>query len=314
VSRALKNSEDPVPWESYANRETANETMQDDEGPSLSGMIGSKIDFVTLKKDKTADPKRQFNTTLIHGRADASDPRSTIVFFRSHFGSFGDLVCQLLENRLPENKELSIVSDLSSTNGVKSTKFQIKQSGCTAHARRRFAKADDGDINYRDLCLFIFNDLYSNEECLDLTGRNKENVLAVRQQCSNENWDKLKAECHFIASKHSASTSLGAAARYVINNFEALTAHLLDPRLPHTNDLSERLLRTEKQIQAAALFRNTIEGRVALDIIRTIIQTCSATGIHAASYIEWLLKSDPVEVKDQTGKFTPYARMKAEEN
>jgi hypothetical protein len=312
VTRAFKNPNHPLPWESYATTERAIKSLEGEKEASLSVLVGSKINFVSLKKDTTSAPKKQFNTTIVHGRIDANDSKSTVVFFKSHFGSFGDLVSQMLLHRKAENKELSIVSDLSTTNGVCSAEFKITQAGCSAHARRKFKKADDGDVNFRDLCIFIFNVLYSNEECLDLAGRNKQNVLAVRQQCSKKNWDKLKDESEYIASKSSSSTSLGAAARYILNNFGALTAHLDDHRLPHTNDLSERLLRAEKQIQAASLFRNTIEGRVALDIIRSIIQTCSAAGTHAASYIEWVLRSDPEDVKARPQNYTPYAKIKAE--
>jgi len=147
------------------------------------------------------------------------------VQFRSHFGSFGDLVGELLCYRDPQKKALSIVSDLSSTNMISCNDVKIIQAGCTAHARRRFAKANDGDVEYRDLVMYMFNVLYSHEECLDLKGRNRDNTAAIRQKNSKTIWEKMKLECEHIASKYSSSTDLGDAARYVLRNYQALTEH-----------------------------------------------------------------------------------------
>jgi len=211
-----------------------------------------------------------------------------------------------LDRRDPQKSELCIVSDLSSTNFISHENFNVTQSGCTAHARRRFAKADDGDPEYQKLVMSIFTVLYSHEECLDVAGRNRENTQSVRQRNSKPLWEKILTECQYIATKSSASTGLGEAARYVIRNYDALTAHLSDPRLPHTNDQSERLIRPEKQIQAAANFRNTIEGRTALDIIRSLIQTCSAAEVNAAEYLNWVLRCEEKAISDNPENFTPY--------
>jgi len=309
VTRGLKSEDEELSWKDYATKDAAKRMLDTTQKPSLRLLLGSQIDFVSDKKSGSS-AKRQFNTTLVHGRSEPGSASSTIVFFKSHFGSFGDLVEKLLAERDPGQPAVRLVSDLASTNNVSSDNFKITRAGCAAHARRRFAKADDGDLTYRDLVLSIFDLLYSHEECLDLTGRNAENTLAVRQNCSRPLWDKLKAECEHIVSKHSPKSSLAEAARYVIKNLSALTAYLDDARLPLTNDLSERLLRPEKQIQAAALFRNSIEGRIALDIIRTIIQTCTAAQVQPAEYIQWVLKSDAEDVKRDPGAFTPFARSK----
>lgn len=306
VTRALKQGVST--WDDYSDQQTAKKTMAsaEPEKASLCRQVSAELGFVSHTKEKTPKPKRQFNTTVIHGRMKPLEPRSTVVQFRSHFGSFADLVLRLLDRRNPEKRELSIVSDLSSTNFLSHDNFSVTQSGCTAHARRRFAKADDGDPEMQKLVMSIFTVLYSNEECLDMAGRNKENTESIRQRNSKPLWENILHECKSIAEKSSASTGLGEAARYVIRNYEALTAHLSDPRLPHTNDQSERLIRPEKQIQAAANFRNTIEGRTALDIIRSLIQTCSAAEVNAADYLNWVLRGDDSEILNDPGSFTPY--------
>ena len=64
--------------------------------------------------------------------------------------------------------------------------------------------------------------------------------------------------------------------------------------------------RPEKEIQAAANFLNTIEGRTALDIIRSLIQTCSAAEVNAAEYLNWVLRCEEKAISDDPVNFTPY--------
>ena len=53
------------------------------------------------------------HTTTLSGRSDADDPRSLVVFYRSHLGGFGDLLQMLLRKRSPKHNALTIQSDLS---------------------------------------------------------------------------------------------------------------------------------------------------------------------------------------------------------
>ena len=308
VKRGLKNNKSS--WEEFETPKMASQELS--SGKKLKSYlccyVGSKLAFVSPKKqqNKKNSPKTSFNTTIVHGREIANEPTSTIVLFRSHFGSFADLVCQVLEFRDVNNTELTLVSDLASTNNVKKDSMSIIQAGCTSHARRRFAKYEGKENDYREIVMSNFGKFYQYEQMLDLNGRNLENTQAVRTKCAKPNWEEVKEMCEHLSKNYSSSTTLGEAARYVLNNFAALTHYLNDPKLPHTNDLSERLLRPEKQIQAAACFRNSIEGRAALDIVRSIIQTCSAAKVNAAEYIDWFLRQDEEQIEQDAQKFTPY--------
>ncbi|MBN1960844.1 MAG: transposase [Deltaproteobacteria bacterium] len=83
----------------------------------------------------------------------------------------------------------------------------------------------------------------------------------------------------------SKETKLGEAARYIIKNYDKLTAYLDDPRLEITNNFSERMLRLEKLIEASSLFRTSLEGRFALDIMRSVLQTAIAAKAPLQDYI-----------------------------
>jgi hypothetical protein len=52
-----------------------------------------------------------------------------------------------------------------------------------------------------------------------------------------------------------------------------------------SNNFSERMLRLERLIENNALFRQTLNGRFCLDIIRTILQTAIAAKVDLQLYI-----------------------------
>jgi hypothetical protein len=74
--------------------------------------------------------------------------------------------------------------------------------------------------------------------------------------------------------------------------------------------MRERMLRTEKLIQRNALFRKTLEGRFAFDVLRTILQTAAAADAPAHAYLVDVLKADPELVRKNPEDFTPYAWQK----
>ena len=113
-----------------------------------------------------------------------------------------------------------------------------------------------------------------------------------------------------------STSKLGAAARYVINHYAKLTAYLDDPYLEPSNNLRERMLRLEKLIERASMFRKSLEGRFALDVVRTVVQTAVAGNVPVQEYLEWVLSAEPAEVAESPSQFTPHAwaRSRAADN
>jgi hypothetical protein len=141
--------------------------------------------------------------------------------------------------------------------------------------------------------------------------RNEKNVLAVRGAESRELWTSILDYANTMAMQWSKGTTLGTAARYVINHFDELTAYLDDPRLEPSNTLCERMLRTEKLIEGSALFRKTLEGRFVLDVVRTILQTAVAAGAPAHEYLVSVLRTSEDEIAEHPERFTPPAWVAA---
>ena len=280
------------------------------EQPSLGMRIGRTLGFESALKDGSG-PKQAMNTTVVSGRSVADDPASLIVFYRSHLGSVGNLLDAILKSRRSRFRDLMLQVDLSRTNLVSDPqlieRFNIKRIGCTAHARRPFAQNEDDDPIHCPHMLHLFTGLAMHESLLDEVGRNRDNVLAVRQNDSRRIWGHIKNLATTMTHKWTQATTLGKAARYIINHYDKLTAYLDDPRLEPTNNLRERMLRTEKLIESSSMFRKTLEGRFVLDVTRTILQTAVAADVPIHQYLTSVLRSDPDEVETHPDRFTPYA-------
>lgn len=281
-----------------------------DEKPSLGVLIGQHLQFESPRRDGDG-PKKALNTTVVSGRSVADDPRSLIVFYRSHLGSCGNLFEALLDRRDPGLREVRLQGDLSSSNSVKRadlhTRFRIRPSGCTSHARRPFAIHEDDDTVHCQFMLHLFKGLAIHEQRLDVHGRNRENVTTVRQHESRQMWELIKELAQTMTERWSKETVLGKAARYIIKHFEELTAYLDDPRMEPTNNLRERMLRTEKLIEGSSMFRKSLEGRFVLDVVRTVLQTAVASGAPAHDYVVSVLRESPEEIARHPENFTPRA-------
>ncbi len=276
----------------------------------LCVQVGRELTFESDRRNGEGK-KQSLNTTVVTGRSDADNPDSQIIFYRSHLGSFGNLMEDLLRKRDKRQEALTILSDLSTTNLVTDDEllslFKIALAGCSAHARRPFALHEADDPIDADLMLSYFGTLALHERCLTRLGRNRENVQAVRSVDSASMWEEIKRLALEMCEKWSSSTPLGKACRYILKNLSKLTAYLSDPTLDWTNNFCERLLRPEKMIEKSSLFRQTLEGRVVLDILRTVIQTACASGVGVHDYLVSVLMADPDDVRDNPHRYTPLA-------
>ncbi len=316
-SRFLKaNPFDPdekSPWNSFATSKVAEATFKQDASPSLGVLSARELGFEFDRKDGNGQ-KKSLQTTLIWGRSEAEDPRSAIIFYRSHIGGFGNLLSICLGNRKAELRDLIVQSDLSTVNLISDPKlassFDIELAGCASHARRPFALYEDDDPEACVMMLHLFKGLYIYEKGLDLYGRNQANVRAIRNVDSRGMWEEIRDLAGSMTQDWSKTTKLGNAAHYILRHYGKLTAYLDNPIISISNDFSERMLRMEKLIQASALFRNSLEGRFALDINRTILQTAIAAQAPLQDYVTHVLRASPAEINANPENFTAlhYAR------
>ena len=278
--------------------------------------------FGRLSKKKNSDEfKKKINLSVISGKEDINDPRSYIFFFRTHFGSVGDLLTKLLEMRRPSNKRLTFLGDLSRANLVAKNiakKFLIKIAGCGAHARRPFWRYRLMDRNLCGYMLRGFLVLSKIEEKLKDENASWDKVLRTRKKYSLKVYQSMYrvAKLTVDGKKGLANSfiwpkgsNLYKACAYIVNHFEELTRYIHDPNLPATNNLMERVLRPDKLLLISAKFRKSEEGRVVIDILRTIVTTASAAEVNVKEYLDWVLMNHK-KVAESPQNYTPYAYAK----
>jgi hypothetical protein len=307
------------PWERFEESkvlpEEKNGCSSDSPEQTSRCIAAGLAKELTYAFDQVRSPeikKTQHLTTCAHGIVGSSGTR--IVIYRSHLGSAGNFLDQLLSKRSVQNKEVVIVADLSSSNKVRDPevirKISIHYAGCAAHARRPFFRHIRDDL---DPCLEIldyFKFIFEVESIVKKDSPKDKVLWRNSKAGSVEIWHDLKASCEEMTKKFSSATPLGDAARYVLRNFEALTFYLNRGDLPADNNLTERLLRFEKLAERNTYGSKTIEGRARMDILRSVITTARYSGLDESLYLLKVLTVPLEQIKSAPEQYTPYAVQK----
>lgn len=296
---------------------------QDNQEPEykLHQVIDEWLGWQAQKANGTGG-KKSLNVSLVSGRI-VSDPRSTIHFFRTHLGSFGNLISRILEWRSPKLGKITIQGDLSYTNrpekGIRGL-IDFEMAGCSSHGRRPFWRFREDDVGFCYYMLTGFAMLTGLEKRIDFEGRTTERTLRIRGKYGRMIWEALRNRCHAAMSgiRPTRTTDskcsiqpwppdspLYVAAAYIVNHFEELTLYLTNPNLEASNNGRERALRIEKCMLSSSKFRKTRNGRAVLDILRTINATCTAAELDLAVFLKYIhVHRD--EVARNPAPFTPY--------
>jgi hypothetical protein len=319
ISRGLierrNNSNAVASWDVFSTQCRARALLKKaGSEASISVIAASAFGFEFARKDGSGS-KEGFNTTVLSGRTDIHDPKSTIVFYRSHLGGLGNLLDVILAHRRAELKDLVVQCDLSTVNLISDAELKkrlnVTIAGCAAHARRPFVHHETHETTGAvPALLHSFLGVFMYEKSIEEAGRNTENTLAIREIEVQECWTSIKEICEILAQRWSTKTPLGVASRYVLRHYDKLTYYLKDARVGPSNNFSERMLRPEKLIENSALFRQTLDGRCALDIMRTILQTAVAAKVDLHAYLLWVMQMPAESVIADPDAFTPLAYAK----
>lgn len=324
INRHFKRpGKNPPPWERFEQPPVA----LDDKNGTTSGkseqlprcIAGELAKELNYAFDQVRSPelkKIQHLTTCAHGITESSGTR--IVIYRSHLGSAGNFLDQLLLRRSVQNKEVVIVADLSSSNKVRDAevlkKISVQYAGCAAHARRPFFRHIRDDLEPCLEILDYFKYIFEVESMV------KSDPPADKVRWRNHKvgaapiWKELRANCEEMTKKFSSATPLGDAARYLLRHYDALTFYLTRGDLPADNNLTERLLRFEKLAERNTYGAKTIEGRARMDVLRSVMTTVRYSGLDESIYLLKILTVPQNEIKNAPEKYTPHAVRQHFEN
>jgi Transposase IS66 family len=112
--------------------------------------------------------------------------------------------------------------------------------GCWMHARRYLSKALESDAPHMGPALHLIGRLYAVEERAKALSLSGEQRMALRQRVSVRLIGKLHQYLQELQPKVLPKSPSGAAVRYALNQWEALTRFLEDGELEIDNGATER--------------------------------------------------------------------------
>ena len=181
---------------------------------------------------------------------------------------------------------------------------EITLVGCWAHARRYFVEAlkvlppkKDNTLTASEEGLEFCNKLFEIEKELhDLTDLERyEGRLAKSRPVI----DNFKAWLKHQRPRVLPKSLLGKAIQYCLNQWDKLTAFLLDGRLELDNNRSERSIKPFVIGRKNWLFSNTPKGAASSATIYSIVETAKENGLIPFEYLKYLFDKLPnVDITD----------------
>ena len=200
-------------------------------------------------------------------------------------------------------------NEVARTNG-------IVRAGCMAHARRYFKKAFDVGTKEAALCLAPMNRLFWIERAVNARAEAKKLDLAARRELrarirarrSAVVMQKLYQTANSLAQDAATLPrgQLGKALGYLENQRESLEVFLTDPRVPLSNNDSERDLRHVVVGRANWLvFASPRGGEVACQLY-SLMLSCKENGVDPQVYIEDVLTRISTTPASRIAELTPW--------
>ena len=151
--------------------------------------------------------------------------------------------------------------------------------GCWMHARRYFFKALDSDEMRMGQALHLIGRLYAVEERAKALALTPEQRLDLRQRVSKKVLDQL--HCYLLQLQQDVlpKSPTGAAVRYALNQWVALTRFLEDGDLEIDNGATERAIRDIAIGRGNWTFFGSDAGGRTAAVLRSFIATCKRCGV-----------------------------------
>ena len=180
------------------------------------------------------------------------------------------------------------------------------RSGCNAHARRKFCEAKPKTPEAQR-AIDLYNELFVIERDAQQQGIvGTAAHLKLRQQRSAPIVEKLYSLLEQQKSLHLPKGKMAEAINYALNNQIELTRFLNDPKIPISNNHSERQLRVvasgRKNYQSVG---NESAGQ-KIATLYTLTACCKAAGINPTIYLTDVLERLEVDPNIPIEKLLPH--------
>jgi transposase len=232
-----------------------------------------------ILKDAAGKPKTGFVWTF---GAEAEDGGFDVAYQFADSRS-GATPRQLLEG----TKGVLLVDGYSGYNDVEKVSSR-RRAACFAHVRRYFFESLKTAPVAQE-ALDLITALYRVEHEAQEQRLSAAAKLELRKQRSGPLLGRLKEWLDQQQLRHPPKSSLGAAIRYTLGQWEELGVFLEDGRVPLDNNASERSLRRIALGRKNYLFVGDVAAGQSLVGLYSLVATCESRGINPFDYLSDVL-------------------------
>jgi transposase len=181
----------------------------------------------------------------------------------------------------------------------------LKRIGCTAHARRKFYKALLESCSEALWFIGQMRQLYQLER--ELKDASPEERRQGRLRKAPALWLAMKRRAEAIRADPRVlpKSTLGNAARYLLNEYTALVGYLRDGRFEIDSNLVENDVRPSAVGKKRWLFIGHPDAGWRSAVIYTLIQSCRRYGINPQEYLTDVLERLPSMTSSEVCELLP---------
>jgi transposase len=182
----------------------------------------------------------------------------------------------------------------------------LTEVGCWMHARRYAFKALESDRQHMGPVLHLIGRLYAVEERAKALSLSAEQRLALRQRASARLIAKLHKYLLGLQQEVLPKSPAGAAVRYALNQWEALTRFLEDGELEIDNGATERANRDIAIGRGNWTFFGSDRGGQTAAVLRSFIATCNRCAVEPFAWFRDVLSRIPAHSITRLGDLLPH--------
>jgi len=182
----------------------------------------------------------------------------------------------------------------------------MTEVGCWMHARRYVFKALDSDEAHMGPALHLIARLYAVEERAKALSLSAEQRLTLRQRVSARLLGKLHQYLLDLQPEVLPKSPSGAAVRYALNQWDALTRFLEDGELEIDNGATERANRDIAVGRGNWTFFGSDAGGKTAAVLRSFIASCKRCGVEPFAWFRDVLSRMPAHSISRLSDLLPH--------
>jgi transposase len=180
------------------------------------------------------------------------------------------------------------------------------RAGCWSHARRYLFRALEQAPEARDALDLILELFRVERDALDRGLFGTDEHARMRRARSQPVLQQLNTWVNEQRPKHLPEGPMGAALRYVGNQWKPLTVFTSDPKIPIHNNASESALRIIALARKNSLFFGHEQAARNFSVLYSLVQTAERHHVNALDYLEDVLMRVQVHPASRIDELLPH--------